>query len=385
MDDNARRRRQNEPPISAGSNVRYPVHDPHAQRRSYGASGSDRYRPAPLNTSPSTARGIGGAAAYSGYYQEPATAFSTAMPQSTMAYQSEYGQDGRQTQGFGAYNQPMLYGVQQAGAQNTVYDTSQQFPSRQPAALQIMATDVAAPYFPNEPTNAAAAPSLQPQTGSSSTSTVYQQSPADQRAMIQNYPSAMGSMSGMAQASAPEQVVEEQDFSASAEMGEAYEQYQSALKEIFTNIRSGVLQAASESLLNVSEWLLSKVVELGQCLTGDNLDLHSDRIKLWHDFNHAWLALFQRQKDMMESGLQPQRGQTLINEEGLKKMGKEVVRMCDGIDRHGLVDYEYGVWEEEIIAIIEECLDLYENIDEAGGRGSSLANAAGSSRHHGSR
>lgn len=85
-------------------------------------------------------------------------------------------------------------------------------------------------------------------------------------------------------------------------------------------------------------------------LVVDNPELHSDRIKLWNDFNHAWLALFQRQKDMVESGVASQRGQTLISEEGLKKMGKELVRLCDGIERHGLVDYEYGVWEEHIVA-----------------------------------
>lgn len=72
-------------------------------------------------------------------------------------------------------------------------------------------------------------------------------------------------MSGMSQTtSAPDQSMEDQDYTASAEMGEAYEQYQSALKEIFTNIRNGVLVAASESLLNVSDWLLSKVSDLGK-------------------------------------------------------------------------------------------------------------------------
>lgn len=30
-------------------------------------------------------------------------------------------------------------------------------------------------------------------------------------------------------------------------------------------------------------------------------------------------------------------------------MGHEIVRLCNGIERHGLVDYEYGVWEELII------------------------------------
>ncbi|KAI0472058.1 hypothetical protein GGR56DRAFT_667750 [Xylariaceae sp. FL0804] len=370
MDDHTRRRRQLEAPINATSNPRYPVHDPNAQRRSYGAGASERYRPAPVNTSPSAPRSMGGAASYSGYYQEPAAAFSTPMSQGTMAYQPGYGQDSRQTQNFGAYAQSMIYDVPQTGAQGAVYDTSQQFPSRQPAGLQMMPTDVAAPYFPGEPTNASATPGLQPQAASSTSSTVYQQSPAEQRAMLQNYSSGMASMSGMAQTGAPEQPAEEQDYSGSAEMTEAYEQYQSALKEIFTNIQNGALQAASEPLLNVSEWLLSKVVALG--LTGDNETLQAERIKLWHDFNHAWLALCLKQKDMMEAGLPPQRGQSMISEERLRKMGAELVRLCDGIERHGLVDYEYGVWEEQIVNSIIECVQLY------GGAGSSTT-AAGSS------
>ncbi|OTA61178.1 hypothetical protein K449DRAFT_71374 [Hypoxylon sp. EC38] len=378
MDDHGRRRRPNEPPINAPSSSRYPVHDPDAQGRSYGASGSDRYRPAPLNTSPTAARGIGGTATYSGYYQEPAAAFSTAIPQNTMPYQSEYGQDTRQTQSFGTYNAPMMYNVPQASPQSAVYDTSQQFPSRQPAALQMMQTDVATPYFPNEPTNAATTSTLQSHAGSSSTSAVYQQSPTSQRTMLQNYSSGIAPMGGMAQTSTSEQAIEEPEFAQNAEMTAAYQHYQSALREVFTNIRNGVLQVASESLLNISEWLLSKVVELG--LTGDNEHLHRDRIKMWHDFNHAWLSLFQKQKDMMESG-QLQRGQTLVSEERLRKMAEEIVRLCDGIERHGLVDYEYGVWEENIIAIIEECLDLYENEEEAEPAGSSSANPAAASHH----
>ncbi|KAI2623241.1 hypothetical protein GGR54DRAFT_638480 [Hypoxylon sp. NC1633] len=389
MDDHTRRRRPNEPPTNAPSSSRYPVHDPNVQGpRSYGASGSERYRPAPINTSPSTTRGIGGTANYSGgYYQEPTAAFSTTMQQNTMPYQSEYGQDTRQAQSFSAYNPSIMYNVPQASAQNPVYDTSQQYPTRQPAALQMMQTDVATPYFPSEPTNAAAASSLQPHAGPSSASTVYQQSPAGQRSMLQSYQSGLAPMSGMAQTSTPDQPMEEQqEYPQTTEMGEAYEEYQAALREVFSNIRNGVLQAASESLLHISEWLLSKAVELG--LTADDEDLYKDRFKMWQDFNHAWLSLFQKQKDMMESNVPLQRGQTLINEEGLRKMGKEIVRLCDGIDRHGLVDYEYGVWEEPIIAIIEECLDFYENEEDEGeAAGPSVANPAGTGHrgHHTSR
>lgn len=49
----------------------------------------------------------------------------------------------------------------------------------------------------------------------------------------------------------------------------------------------------------------------------------------------------------MEGG-QLRQGQSLITEDNLQKMGDELVRLCDNIERHGLVDYQYGVWEQQI-------------------------------------
>lgn len=63
-------------------------------------------------------------------------------------------------------------------------------------------------------------------------------------------------------------------------------------------------------------------------------------------------------------------------------MGNELIRLCSTIERHGLVDYEYGVWEERIIdgksprlvlplnlilvyslvsLVLGKCLDAHEN------------------------
>ncbi|KAK0626489.1 hypothetical protein B0T14DRAFT_106120 [Immersiella caudata] len=372
MDDNRGQRRQNEPPTHSGSSARYhpSLHDQSQQRRSFTSSHGDRFRPAPLSTSSTgAARGMGGSTSYSTYYQEPtAAAFSTTgMGQSTISYHhtpTDYGQtDTRQTPGFAsAYNPAMIYNVPQAtGPQNTaVYDTSQQFPARQPAGLGMMATDVAAPYFSGEPTNSAAASALQAaQTGSSAASQVYQQP------TLQNYStSSMTAMGGMAsQSSSAQDVRMDEEYPAPEGLDAAYASYQSALKAIFQNIQDGALASASDSLLNVSDWLLSHVAELGIMpgLTSDDQNLHSDRIKLWNDFNHAWLAMLQAQKDMMESGQQISRSQSLIPEEGLRRMGGELVRLCDSIERHGLVDYEYGVWEEQIVAILTECVDLYDS------------------------
>ena len=89
-------------------------------------------------------------------------------------------------------------------------------------------------------------------------------------------------------------------------------------------------------------------------LTKDEQELHGERIKLWNDFNICWLAVLQRQKDitqeMVNTGRPPLPPQNYLQAESLERMGRELVRLCDGMERHGLVDYQMGVWEEEIVS-----------------------------------
>lgn len=84
-------------------------------------------------------------------------------------------------------------------------------------------------------------------------------------------------------------------------------------------------------------------------LTVDEKSLHADRIRLWNEFNTAWLGIFQKQKDILESGLRIQQPQSLMSQDFIAKMAKDLIRMCDAIEEHGLVDYQYGVAEEQII------------------------------------
>lgn len=44
---------------------------------------------------------------------------------------------------------------------------------------------------------------------------------------------------------------------------DAYNQYQQALRQTFENTRCGRLVDASQSLLEISEWLLGNAVDLG--------------------------------------------------------------------------------------------------------------------------
>ena len=258
MDDNSRRRRQNEPP--------YPAPDPRFnadqnQTRGFLSSSSERYRPPPITTSSSTSRGTGSTTAYSGYYPDSASSF-TATP-TPMQYQPGYPQDQRQQQNFTTYNPDLIYNVSQQAPQNAVYDSNPQFQARQPAAMQML-SDVAGPYFPNEPTSAPGPPGLQ-HHASSSSSSVYQQhqpSPADRGPLLQQGFAGNIAMGGMSQ-NAPE-IVEEGDYQQAAPgMEAAHNQYLGALKEIFQNIINGRLAEASLSLLEVSEWLLGHVTELG--------------------------------------------------------------------------------------------------------------------------
>uniref|UniRef100_A0A0D2Y8J7 Uncharacterized protein n=1 Tax=Fusarium oxysporum (strain Fo5176) TaxID=660025 RepID=A0A0D2Y8J7_FUSOF len=217
------------------------------------------------------------------------------MPGTAIAYGSEYGHDSRRTQGFGDYSTAAtaMYNVGQPSTQKTVYD-AQQFSSRQPAAMQMMPPDIASRYFGSE-TGASAGPSpQQPAQGSSGSANVYQQSNA------MNY--ASNSMSS-------ESVMPQATKTADVSMTEDHDYAEGALEE---------------------EWL-------------------------WNDFNHAWLGLGQRQIDLMTSSQQLWRTQNLVPEAMIKKMGNELIRLCDGIERHGLVDYQYGVWEDQITAAFPLC------------------------------
>jgi len=74
---------------------------------------------------------------------------------------------------------------------------------------------------------------------------------------------------------------------------------------------------------------------------------------LWDEFNTCWLAVLQKQKDMtqemLDSGQAPRHPQSILQEDFMERMGRELVRLCDSMERHGLVDFQMGVWEEEII------------------------------------
>jgi len=63
-------------------------------------------------------------------------------------------------------------------------------------------------------------------------------------------------------------------------------------------------------------------------------------------------------------GNQPLRDpQSIMTAQTLEHLSRELVRLCDSVEKHGLVDYQMGVAEEEILDLIIRCLSL---LDPAG-------------------
>jgi hypothetical protein len=154
-----------------------------------------------------------------------------------------------------------------------------------------------------------------------------------------------------------------------SEYDDFYNTYQTELKKTFEYTRDGRLREAAEQLVRLSDWLLQWAETLGEYLrqgrqeraaeltiglVRDEETQYEDRLRLWEQFNNCWLTTLQKQKDMAQEmikrGQRPQPPQSLIEPDYLEKMGTQLVKNCDNMEKHGLVDYQMGVWEEEIIA-----------------------------------
>lgn len=147
---------------------------------------------------------------------------------------------------------------------------------------------------------------------------------------------------------------------------QAFDEYQRSIRQISTFAHDGTLRDADQYLLHISQYLLGNAERLGESivsarqvlpltflseLTKDDQTQHDYRIRLWDEFNRTWLTALQRQHDLTEESIQ--RGlrepQSVMSAPTLERLAQELIKLCDHVERHGLVDYQMGVAEEEII------------------------------------
>lgn len=89
-------------------------------------------------------------------------------------------------------------------------------------------------------------------------------------------------------------------------------------------------------------------------LTQDPLNVAANKEKReqFSNFNNCFLATLQKQKDILkarQNGQPLNPSQHLVDERRLVEMGDRIVNLSNSLEKHGMVDYELGVWEEEIV------------------------------------
>lgn len=133
---------------------------------------------------------------------------------------------------------------------------------------------------------------------------------------------------------------------------EYLEQYQMRIREIFTLVKNHQLKPTADLLLQVSRFLIGNVEALG--LDRDDKSQYANRLELWDTFNACWLTVLQLQYKkthmMMRTAQELPPGQSILDADTIEILGQEIVKLCDGIEKTGLVDYQMGVAEERIIS-----------------------------------
>ncbi|KAH7128459.1 hypothetical protein B0J11DRAFT_578666 [Dendryphion nanum] len=394
MDNNDRRPRTN-PQGYAGQQgtllqpqAQYPV-----------VSASDRFRHAPLTaqpptSAPSTSRA--GAQSYGYAYGEGSQFVQSAIPPSygTQDYAPEQTPQHQQQSRYSQYGQNVMYNVASAQPQpagQSQYEPVQQYQSNRDSAIEVLNTSfgVAQPQYYGVPgqegptsTPASALATQNVPSQYSSLGYTAPQAAVGRESLAPSYsaPSMTDPHQATSQGGYSHQTYPEQG--SSNEFDNFYNNYQTELKKTFESTRDGRLSEAAVHLKGLTDWLLHWAEPLG--LVRDDEANYQPRLKLWTEFNDCWLATLQRQKEMtlemINTQRPPQSPQSLIDRDYLEKMGTELTKNCDNMEKHGLVDYQMGVLEEEIIAMLCACLDLLEEARGVSGSSQRVSTASASRR-----
>ncbi|KAF1914759.1 hypothetical protein BDU57DRAFT_303691 [Ampelomyces quisqualis] len=382
--DNDRRSRQNPSGYASQQGTLLPPQYPVV-------SASDRYRQAPLTVSAPPTSGSRASSSGYGYAYGEGAQFASSIQPSPVSYGAQdYGTGQQQSpqrasQPYSPYGQSVMYGV--AGAQGSAsgssqYEPVEQYQQNRDSAIQVLSTGFGVaqpPYYEGGPTSAPASALASQNVPSQYPSLAYSapQASVGRETLAPAYPAAgmTDQTHATGQAGYSQGTYSEQP-STGNEFDVFYNRYQTELKRTFELVRDGSLAEAAQQLFMLSDWVL----HYAETLVRDDENHYSQRLVLWEEFNTCWLATLQKQKaftqDMVSTGQRPQPPKTLIDYDYLEKMGTQLVKHCDNMEKHGLVDYQMGVWEEEIVAMLTSCLDLLEEI----GAGSSAQRPSSTTR-----
>ena len=81
---------------------------------------------------------------------------------------------------------------------------------------------------------------------------------------------------------------------------------------------------------------------------------YRERLEFWRNIHYCWLAFLQRQLDSTQTGQAASSNRRAasraLDANLLEELGDKVVGFGDALEKFGLVDYEMGFFEKELIA-----------------------------------
>lgn len=146
------------------------------------------------------------------------------------------------------------------------------------------------------------------------------------------------------------------DITPGQEELKASEIFQNAIQRALASIRDNGLDNALLAMQDIDGTVLLEMQEEflpdpgieGQNQKGYCVEDHT----FWHQFNTCWLAFGQRILDFhCNLNSPPDRLIQLV-----ESAGRCLIAIGDDLEEQGLVDYEMGIWEEEILDILGRCL-----------------------------
>ncbi|EME47095.1 hypothetical protein DOTSEDRAFT_69159 [Dothistroma septosporum NZE10] len=339
------------------------------------------------STVPSTGRAGGDAQQV--YPALTASAFAPGQP---MQYGTELqGSDvSRQqdAQQYQQYSSNVMYGLAQQPQQATQssYDPVQRYTQRPGPASETLASQFGAPQTAQYYLGAGTVPTsaTMPDLTASHLPSQYQSGAYAQAgpSASQTYASAM--IDPTASSAYPAYTAQYAQQS-SQSIDQAFNNYQAQIRTIFSKVREGQLYELPGVLLDASHYLLGNAEALG--LTRDDDNLHDERIRLWDEFNRAWLTTLQTQYDLVQESMRtsgdphhPTPPQSIMHSQNLETLSRELVRLCDSVEKHGLVDYQMGVAEEEIMDLLLRCLSQLDPETTSNAEAGAESSASGAAR-----
>jgi hypothetical protein len=301
---------------------------------------------------------------------------SSPMQGVEMQYSPAYVQDVARQQNLAQASSHSSYGQYAQGqmappaAQPSMYETMSHYQPRQSTAIEVMSTQLGSvpQYIQHGEQAGMTLPAPQYST-SQPDQAMYPHATMPRAQVPSQYPQGQEYLMPETQPSQPTQPSAADQEALQDEL----RQYEQQLRSTFDAIMAGRVSEAAEQVLAISRWLVGAAVPLGMCLpqqcgdftnrsTGlhhDDKDRYEERLLLWRRFNLCWEALGQKQKDITEqayqSGRQPP---DILSAETIKRLIDDLIALGDQLENYGLVDYELGIAEEQIVHIFMICQDL---------------------------